>query len=391
MSDKKYIIKGLAPWMMDELIAFSKIANFDIIFLRNQDSFYQDEIEKLRLRGIKILVKPFALGNIVRKIKVIVKFIVTHINKFYPDYNFVLGIKSIIWFLRLDLSHFTKESKIHAQFATQAALVSYLVKEYFKGEPKYSFTFHAYDIYFNNRWFKPLVKNSEYAFSISDYNIEYVKNKFIDSEKIVLSRLGVFKEALNTTNKIVQKNKTPFTLGLLSWFVQKKGISYLLQAMLEIKKRGYENIKLNLAGDGPLKGELEEYVKENNLHNTVKFIGKLKGKEKVDFYKEIDVFVLPSITLSKDKDGIPVVLMEAIAYSLPLISTKVSGIPEICINQYNGLLIEEKNISDLVNSIIYLYDNNHKIELFSSNSLILSNTYDIVKNSKEKMKLLTWD
>ena len=161
--------------------------------------------------------------------------------------------------------------------------------------------------------------------------------------------------------------------------------------MLEIKKRGYENIKLNLAGDGPLKGELEEYVKENNLHNTVKFIGKLKGKEKVDFYKEIDVFVLPSITLSKDKDGIPVVLMEAIAYSLPLISTKVSGIPEICINQYNGLLIEEKNISDLVNSIIYLYDNNHKIELFSSNSLILSNTYDIVKNSKEKMKLLTWD
>ena len=93
-----------------------------------------------------------------------------------------------------------------------------------------------------------------------------------------------------------------------------------------------------------MKHEFLDYVKLNKLSDRIFFVGKVKGESKDEFFRNLDAFVLPSISLKNDQDGIPVVLMEAIAYGLPLISTNVSGIPEICINNFNGYLIEEKNV-----------------------------------------------
>ena len=390
MTNNIYIIKSLAPWMIDELLAFSELSKFKIIFLRAQDEFYQDEISKLKNNGVGIYDKPFKLNYLIKKLKVVIKFIFRNLIRFKPDYNFVLGLKSLVWFIRLDLSHFSNKSNIHAQFATQAAIVSILIKQFFNNSPDYSFTFHAYDIYFENKWFDLLVKNCKNAFSISEYNIDYVRNKFIDSPKIILSHLGVFRD--NTSEyKVLKKNNSKiFTLGLISWFVEKKGIIFLLKAMLEFKSRGLGNIKLLLAGDGPLKEEFIEFIKKNNLMDSVNYIGKIKGEQKKVFFESIDVFVLPSVSLEKDKDGIPVVLMEAIASSLPVISTKVSGIPEICINDFNGLIVKQRNVDEIVRAVIFIYENKISKEKFSKNSLSLSVKYDIIKNSKNKINTLGW-
>ena len=236
--------------MIDELLAFSKKTKFEVIFLREQDSFYKDDLEELKSNGVQISIKPFSGENLLKKVIVILQFLLDNILKFRPDYNFVIGFKSIVWFLKFDLSRFSESSSIHAQFATQAALLSYLIKKYFGDKPEYSFTFHAHDIYFKNKWFNLLVKNSKKAFSISIYNINYVKNKFINSDKIVLARLGVFREQLFNDEK---KPRKAIKLGLISRFVEKKGIKYLLEAMLELKKTDNLDIKLILAGDGPLK------------------------------------------------------------------------------------------------------------------------------------------
>jgi len=82
--------------------------------------------------------------------------------------------------------------------------------------------------------------------------------------------------------------------------------------------------------------------------------------------------------------------MEAIAYGLPLISTEVSGIPEICVNDFNGFLIKEKNTEEIIQSILYLSNKNEKIELFSLNSIKLSQQFDIQENSKKKLIDLNW-
>ena len=165
--------------MLDELLAFSEFAKFDLILLREQKDFYLPGLEKLKQKGINIYTKPFENEFNYRKYKTAILFVFRNLFNFFPGFNIAIGVKGIIWFLQLDSNLFDKNSKIHAQFATQAALVAQLIKELYKGKPEYSFTFHAHDIYFENKWFKRMVLNSRNAFSISEYNINYVKDYLI--------------------------------------------------------------------------------------------------------------------------------------------------------------------------------------------------------------------
>jgi len=176
----------------------------------------------------------------------------------------------------------------------------------------------------------------------------------------------------------------------MSWFVEKKGVKYLLEALKIVKGKGYNKVKLILAGDGPLKEDYLKYIYENDIESLVDYIGSVDGNTKVDFYNSLDAFILPSISLPNDQDGIPVVLMESIAYGLPIISTNVSGIPEICIDKYNGFLLEEKNTEVIVKAIISLIDDRQQLAKYSKNSLQLRKEYDIEINSKEKMKAMGW-
>lgn len=390
MANNKYIIKEITPWMMDELIVFSQIVNYDIIFLRKQRDFFKEDLDQLEKKGIHIYVKPYAMGNLFKKLRIVISFLLHNLGKFSPDYNGVIGFKSIMWFLKLDLSLFGPDSNMHAQFATQPTIISLLIKQYYKGSPSYSFTFHAYDIYFNNNWFSLLTKHCHRAYSISSFNIDYVTKKYGKSANLELARLGVFRDQIHRIEKPASDESKIFTFGLMTWFDKKKGIIFLLKAMLELKRRGYENIRLILAGDGSLKNEFLEFIDLNKLDDSVRYVGKIKREEKQDFFNSLDAFVLPSIALKNDQDGIPVVLMEAIAYSLPIISTDVSGIPEICRHQYNGHLVPERDVDALVNSIIYFYDHKEKRDEYARNSFVLSNEYDITLNSKKKMESLGW-
>lgn len=385
-TNNKYIVKSLAPWMMDEILAFSSISKFDLILLRKPKEFHIENLKLLKKKGIDIYIKPHSYKFLLKKFILILKFTFSNILKFKFNYNAVIGFKSLFWFLKLDLKHFSTKSNIHAQFATQAAIVSLLIKEFYSNKPSISFTFHAYDIYYKNSWFNLLVNNCHQAFSISKFNIDYVRSNYVNSNKIMLSRLGVFKNIITKEPKESKK----FTIGLISWFVDKKGIHFLLEAIKSMKQDGITEIELILAGDGPLKDSYLRYIEKNELVEMVSYIGKISGKEKENFFNRLDAFILPSIKLKNDQDGIPVVLMEAIAYSLPIISTQVSGIPEICVNKYNGLLIKEKSSLEIVNAIAYLMKNPGKMAQFSKNSFELSNQYDIESNSNNKASLMKW-
>ena len=383
-----YLIKSLAPWMMEELIAFSRFSKFKIIFLRDVPEYYKNDLEILSDNGIEYIIKPFKYKLNLSLVFYLLGFMLKNITKFFSKKYFFWPFNSMAWFLFLDKDQLKNVGTIHAQFASQAAIVALFIKKRFNKE--YSFTFHAHDIYFDNKWFSLLENESKYSFSISEFNIGYVTSNFpnLNKSKLKLSRLGVY---LPDNIKSGKQPGDKLVLGFMSNLEEKKGIPFLLDAFKIVHDRNPEKYELRIAGDGDYMDEIKQFIDKNNLKNSIKILGRIRDQKKIDFYREIDLFVLPSIRTKDDMDGIPVVLMEAISYGKPIISTKISGIPEICINDNSGFLIEEKNVDQLVDAIEKIAGSNENYQRFALNSIELAKQeYDLVKNSKNKLKQLAW-
>ncbi len=385
---KLYIIKSLAPWMMEELIAFSRFEKFKIIFLRNIPDFYHSDLEILKNNGVELQIKPFSKKINLSLLGYLFIFLLGNLSKLSGKQNLIWTLNSMYWFFRLDKKHLKNIHSIHAQFASQAAIVAYFIKKRYGIE--YFFTFHAHDIYFNNRWFADLLNNSTDGFSISEFNIRYVQNHYqkLNPERIKLSRLGVY-----LPENILVRNfpKEKINIGFISNLEEKKGIPYLLEAFGELHQKNPDKYTLTIAGDGDYMQMIKDFVEKNKLEKNVHILGRIRDQKKIDFYQNTDVFVLPSIRTKDDMDGIPVVLMEAVAYGIPIVSTNISGIPEICKNEYNGFLIDEKNTEQIVQAVEKISSSEDLYVKFSKNSLHLAKEeYDLVKNSKQKMKIMNW-
>jgi glycosyltransferase involved in cell wall biosynthesis len=125
--------------------------------------------------------------------------------------------------------------------------------------------------------------------------------------------------------------------------VEKKGVDILIRSVALLKQRGYD-MRLTIGGSGPLDGELKLLARTLGLDDEVLFLGALPHSEVADYIKGLDVFTL---SCKKDKqgdmDGIPVVLMEAMLAGVPVISTQISGIPELVINNDTGLCVAPSN------------------------------------------------
>lgn len=382
-----YLVKNLSPWMINELQAFSRFVSFRLIILRNVNEMYKNDLAFLEKSGVEIFIKPFSKLPSIRKIVFMLFFIIRHAHCFLGVKNIVFGFKSIWWFIFMEDSLIIPASSIHAQFATQASIIALMYKDYL-GNVSYTFTFHAHDIYYKNRWFENLVNNSKVAFSISKFSANYVYKKYkkLNKNKIALSRLGTF---LPISKKIDEKKSDKeLIIGFMGSFVKEKNLLFLLNTIkILISKNNKINIRLILAGEGPLKNTLINFVRKNKLDSIIKFIGNVWAEKKEQFFNEIDIFVLPS-----KSEGLPVVLMEAISYSIPIISTNISGIPEICIDNYNGFLIPSGDHDALLTAIIKFYNmDENRFQVFKYNAHESSKNYDIIQNSKIKLKKMGWN
>lgn len=132
-------------------------------------------------------------------------------------------------------------------------------------------------------------------------------------------------------------------LGLIT---EEKGIFDLLKLVSEKKSFFYENNAVfHIAGNGEV-DRLLELIDSYNLGEIVKFEGWVAGEHKINLLKKMDAFILPSYA-----EGLPLSILEAMSFSLPIIATNVGGIPEIVENNINGYLISPKNNSQLFEAI----------------------------------------
>lgn len=147
-----------------------------------------------------------------------------------------------------------------------------------------------------------------------------------------------------------------------------------------IKENSKYNVILNIYGDGPLSSELVKYVDTQNLHNNVIFNGFVDNIEEV--YLKTDVLLICSKT-----EGLPMCLLEAMSYGVPVISTRVGEVTDIVSKSNSGILVYN-NVTDISDAILnYICDNN-KLIIDSSNARkYVENNYTIDKQASSIIKI----
>jgi glycosyltransferase involved in cell wall biosynthesis len=131
---------------------------------------------------------------------------------------------------------------------------------------------------------------------------------------------------------------------------QENGQALLLEAVASLLCQTY-SLRLHIVGDGPDRGWLENYAKQLGVSAHVVFEGWVDSRRLAELYSQTDMFVLPSLA-----EGIPMVLMEAMAMEIPCVAPRISGIPELIDHGVDGLLFAVADVDELCGAVRTLLD-----------------------------------
>lgn len=193
--------------------------------------------------------------------------------------------------------------------------------------------------------------------SISDAELQPV----FENASLILHRSNSLREALllrgapvsklrsnptgvpvpSETTALQIRSDKPLRLLQACRFIDKKGLDVSLKAVRELAEMGFY-VRLTLAGDGPLRGDLERLADGLGISTRIRWTGFLTPEKLADEYRQHDFFLHPSReTASGDREGIPNSLLEAMAHGHVVLGTRHSGIPEAVEHGVNGLLVED--------------------------------------------------
>jgi len=246
---------------------------------------------------------------------------------------------------------------IHAHFGPDALQVLPLAQELCI---PLLVSFHGYDassLLRNDKYVRAMKDVFEYAniIAVSENMKLRLEKHGANSEKINVLYYGIpveeFRFVKRKSLKEKYKNNEEIIFLQVSNFVEKKGHKYTLLALAEFLKSN-PNVKLLLAGDGVLKDKMMQLAKQLKISNNVDFLGKVDQSKVIELMSKSDVFLHHSIVAeSGDQEGIPNVIMEAMASGLPVISTYHSGIPELIEDGKNGFLVNEKDVESYTKKV----------------------------------------
>lgn len=286
------------------------------------------------------------------------------------DFNNLLKLRKFIKEKNIDIVHsHNYKSNIYSFFATLFLKCKKVATCHLWAGESFKMKFYEFLDKLFLKKFDKVVGVSEKIISelikssIPKEKIEFVSNG-IDIEKFTPEKIDKTKVTqIKKELGIKDNEKVVGTIGRLS---KQKGHIYLIYAAKEIIKE-FPNVKFLIVGDGELKEELLLEVKKLNLEEKIIFTG--FRNDIPEILNVIDIFVLPSLN-----EGMPMVLLEAMAAKKPIIATNVGAIPKLIENNKTGFLIELKSEKKIYECIITLLKDSKKSLLFTQN------TYGKVKN-----------
>ncbi len=259
-------------------------------------------------------------------------------------FHFLQGLRLAAFIHEENIDH------IHCHFATTALAAQ--VGCALSGI-RYSFTAHHHDIDESSSTADILltaekVKGARFIVAISEYMKRLILDRApgTDPDRIKVLHMGVDVERFQPSDK-ARENEVPHFLSV-GRLVEDKDYPTLIEACRILKQRG-ESFSWSVVGEGADREKLEALCKEKGVDTFLHFLGALPQERLADYYERTNIFVLSSLA-----EGVPGVLMEAMAKGIPLVATSVGGVPELVIHNQNGLLVPPADPAALADAIMRL-------------------------------------
>ncbi len=280
----------------------------------------------------------------------------------------------------------TAVEHVHAHYATYPALAAWITQRL--TGIGYSFTAHAHDIYVDRHFLRRKLADARYVVTISDYN-----RRLLEAERARGSTpIHVVRCGIDVSRYRFRPRATPAQAPVNALCVASlqpyKGHAVLLDALAR-GGRALERLELDLVGGGALRPALERQAARAGLAHRVRFHGSLTEGQVSALLDAAPMFVMPS-TVAHDgqMDGLPVALTEALACGLVVVSTRLSGIPELVEDGVTGFLAEPGDVESLAQALRRaLSDEASHLQPSRARALI-ERDYDVVRNARHLAGLL---
>lgn len=249
-----------------------------------------------------------------------------------------------------------KIDHIHAHFASYPTDVAMLTAHILN--IKFSFSAHAHDIYTqNHNLLTKKIEKAQFVITCTEHNQNYLDQNCASND--MKKKIHCIYHGIDVNNW--RYHPTPFQAGKkhikilsVARLVEKKGLIYLINAVKILVQKNYQ-VECTIVGEGPLEKELIDILRKRNLENNITLLKQMPQEQiKKHFYNN-NIFVLPStIATNGDRDGLPNVLLEALATGTPVITTKVSAIPELIESDKTGIFVANNNPEAISSAILRL-------------------------------------
>lgn len=275
--------------------------------------------------------------------------------------------------------------QVHAYFGNAAATVALVAKRL---QPfTFSLSIHGADVFYDEtiEGLAVKLKDADWIRCISFYSKSQILKHlpFEQWQKLHLIHMGIDIHKINTdrfSGKSLQSSKRIIvSVGRL---VASKGHAILIQAIASLKKQG-TLFEVDIVGSGPERGALEELAMKLDVVDEIRFKGALSHPNTIELISTADAFVLASFA-----EGVPIVLMEAMALKIPCVSTWINGTPELITNGVDGLLVAPSDVDGLQAAIVKIMeDHDLRSKITSSARQTIETSYDLEKNTQKLSRL----
>jgi len=285
-----------------------------------------------------------------------------------------------VWFSHQ--KEFKEVSYIHCHFLHSEAITTRWLSILL--DIPYGITAHISKIRLDEIMIKRVVKDSSVC--VGDTLETLLLLNKLGNKKPVLIRNGIDTSIINGKIKEID-NKEPTVILAVGSLIACKGFHILIKACYILKKTGV-NFTCKIIGEGPERQALQSLIYKYNLERYIIMPGATSMDQLVKLYKSSAIFIMPSVRSDICTDGLPTVIIEAMAFGVPVIATQHAGIPDIVIHNKTGVLVEQSDSKGISLAIKRLLRDQLLYASISINGRNkVKKEYDLIKNSSKLFNL----